>query len=249
MKLSEILKRAFLPRICILCGDVIDYDREAPFCDDCMPEWLANLDLLCSRCGYDCDYCTCLPEKVREINNSIATFGVFYIPGYMTPANRVVYKLKRKYVKEVIWLCAGIMHKKALKLCLKNNINFKNFIVTYPTRRKSAIIKYGHDHARLLAKDFARRMGLALVPCFDNIGEKEQKTLSKSDRMRNAMDSYDIKDGIDIKGKSIFLIDDVMTSGATLSICAKILLENGAKQVIPVTFAKDTIPNTTNFVE
>ena len=40
-----------------------------------------------------------------------------------------------------------------------------------------------------------------------------------------------------------------LSGGVDSAVCAKILLENGAKQVIPVTFAKDTIPNTTNFVE
>ena len=43
MKISQILKRAFIVRKCILCGEVIDYDRKAPFCDECTSLWLANL--------------------------------------------------------------------------------------------------------------------------------------------------------------------------------------------------------------
>ena len=57
MKVNEVLKRAFLPRLCILCGDVIDYDLDEPFCDKCRVEWLKNLDIMCDDCGFDCDIC------------------------------------------------------------------------------------------------------------------------------------------------------------------------------------------------
>ncbi len=249
MKFSQILKRAFIVRKCILCGDPVDYDREAPICDECIPEWLSNLDMMCAKCGFDADYCTCLPDKVREINHSIATFGVFYMPNYETPVNKIVYKLKRNYNFEVIKFCAGVMRKKTIKLCAKNSINYRNFIVTYPPRRKKAVNNYGYDHAQLLAKEFAKRMRLKLVPCFKNIGSKEQKTLTKNDRLLNAVKSFEPLDEINVKDRNIFLIDDVMTSGATLNVCARILIQKGAKQVIPVTFAKDTKPNTSMFMD
>ena len=249
MRIRQILKRAFIVRKCIICGEAIDYDRQTPICDECLPQWLTNLDLMCIKCGFDCDYCTCLPDKIREINRSIATFGVFYSPNLITPVNRVVYKLKRNYNFEVIRFCASIMRKKAIKLCAKNSINYTKFIVAFPERRKGAIQKYGYDHARLLAKEFAKIMDLELVDCIKNIGKDEQKSLSKSDRIFNAMNSFKIKEGVDVKGKSIFLVDDVMTSGATLNVCARLLLLEGAKQVIPITFAKDTKTNTSNLID
>ena len=249
MKISQILKRAFIVRKCILCGEVIDYDRKAPFCDECTSLWLANLDLMCIKCGFDCDYCTCLPDKVREINHSIASFGVFYSPELMTPVNRVVYKLKRNYNFEVIRFCAEVMKRKAIKFCAKLSINYRSFIVTFPPRRRDAVLEYGYDHAKLLAKEFAIKMGLELRECFKNVGKKEQKGLSRSDRLFNAINSFKVKDGIDVKGKSVFLVDDVMTSGATLNACAKMLIFEGAKQVIPITFAKDTKTNTSNLID
>lgn len=249
MKISQLLKRAFIVRKCVLCKDPIDYNRETPICDECMTDWLSNLDLMCAKCGFDCDYCTCLPDKVREINHSIATFGVFYTPDYSTPVNRIVYKLKRDYNFEVVKFCASIMRKKAIKLCMKNSINYRSFLVTYPPRRKKAIDKYGYDHAELLAKEFSKSMGLQLVKCFENVGKEEQKTLDKTDRLLNAVKSFESIDELDVKDKNIFLVDDVMTSGATLNVCARMLLQQGARQVVAVTFAKDTKLNTSTFID
>lgn len=239
MKAAEIFKRAFLPRVCLLCDEVIDYDRKEPLCDECSATWLASLDLMCPKCGFDSDYCSCLPERIREINNSIACFGVFYTPKVENPANRIVYILKRENYKEAFEFAADIIYKKLIKLCAKHSINYKNFIITFPARRRKSVIKYGYDHAFVLAKTLARKMGIEVYKCFKNNSDKEQKTLSRSDRFANASSTYKMYDEADVSGKNVFIVDDVMTSGATLNVCARLLLEKGARCVIPVTFAKD----------
>lgn len=239
MKIREILKRAFITRQCILCKDVIDYDLEMPFCDSCMTEWLANLDIMCDTCGFDAENCICLPEAVREINHSVASFGVFYTPKAMTPVNRIVYRLKRDYKIEVIRFCANIIYQRALSLCKKYKIDPSEFLVTFPPRRRDSVAKYGYDHAELLAKEFARLMGLELINVFENVGKEEQKTLTKKQRLANAAASFELLEGLSLKGKSLFLIDDVMTSGATLNVCARMLRYKGVKTIIPITFAKD----------
>ncbi len=244
--LGKIIKRAFITRKCILCGDVIDYERESPFCDECLPEWLKNLDVMCSRCGFDCDFCTCLPERVREIS-PLSTFGAFYTPNASTPVNRIVYKMKREYNLPTIRFCAKFLAKKVIKSCVKNGISYKDFVVTYPARRKKSASKYGYDHAELLAKELARLLNLDFIRTFKNVGKEEQKTLTRAERYANASGSYALFDRIDVKNKKIFIVDDVMTSGATLNICSKMLISAGASMVVPLAFAKDTPKNTNNY--
>ena len=239
MRFLEILERAFTVRKCIFCDEVIDYERKEPICDECVPSWLASLDIMCNTCGFDSEFCTCLPQKIREINNSLSAWGVFYTPELQTPANRVVYMLKREHNKDVIKFCADIIHNRILKLCAKHGIKYSDFVITYPPRRSYSVVLYGFDHARLLARELARKMGLELIECFDNVGKKEQKRLTKSSRLSNAAESYVLLKNVDVKGKSIFIVDDVMTTGATLNICSNLLRFAGAKSIIPVTFAKD----------
>lgn len=68
---------------------------------------------------------------------------------------------------------------------------------------------------------------------------KAQSTLKdKSQRRANITGAYKLMSGIDIKGLNILLVDDVVTTGSTLSECAKILLLGGAERVYCATLAK-----------
>ena len=131
MRFKDVIKRMFITRKCILCNDVISYENELPFCDECFQDWNGVLDTLCNKCGFDSEYCSCLPQKVIKINNCVGTFGVFYKPnsGEKYPANRIVYMLKRDHNKELIDFCASIMKQKCEKICGKYSINYRNFIV------------------------------------------------------------------------------------------------------------------------
>ena len=68
---------------------------------------------------------------------------------------------------------------------------------------------------------------------------KAQSTLKdKSQRRANIAGAYALTSGMDIKGLSILLIDDVVTTGSTLSECAKMLLLGGAERIYCATVAK-----------
>lgn len=90
----------------------------------------------------------------------------------------------------------------------------------------------------------ARRLGLileipvqeALVPAREL---REQKTLNREERLRNAKDGYKARPGIDLTGKRVLLVDDVITTGATVSACAIALLRAGAFEVFAVCVAAD----------
>ncbi|MCM8767011.1 MAG: hypothetical protein NC917_03155 [Candidatus Omnitrophica bacterium] len=65
-----------------------------------------------------------------------------------------------------------------------------------------------------------------------------QTELSEKQRKENVKNSFKIKNKNIIENKTILLVDDVYTTGATTQECKKILLENGAKKIIIVTIAK-----------
>lgn len=67
---------------------------------------------------------------------------------------------------------------------------------------------------------------------------KPQSLLAEKARLKNVKNAFELKKPLNIKGKRIVLIDDVMTTGATLSECAKVLLKNGAKSVDTLTIAR-----------
>ena len=64
-----------------------------------------------------------------------------------------------------------------------------------------------------------------------------QSTLTLEKRKKNVKNVYKVVSSKNIRGKSILLIDDIYTTGATANECARVLKENGAKEVICMTIA------------
>ncbi len=239
MKFTEILKRMFVERVCLICSEAISYDREEPFCEDCIDDWHEFLKVKCRQCGRTNKECICLPTKVRKINNSFAVWCVFYDAEQNGEVNKVFYYLKRQYDRATVDFCTDRMKKSLLILAKKHKMNYSDFVVTYAPRSHKNIIKHGFDQSQKLAKSLAKKLGIKCVCMFENVGKCEQKKLNKKERAYNAQMSYEYKEGSLMDYKKVILVDDIMTSGATLYACAFQLYKNGATTVVPVTFAKD----------
>ena len=100
--------------------------------------------------------------------------------------------------------------------------------------------KRGYDQAELLARELARRCG---IPC-ERLLRKRRNNPAQSGmrsdeaRRRNVKGKYRAVSPEAIRGKRIMLVDDIVTTGATLSECAGVLKAAGAKAVCAVTVAQ-----------
>ena len=98
----------------------------------------------------------------------------------------------------------------------------------------------GYDQAQLIAEELSTRRG---IPCRCLL-EKQKNTSpqsgsrSREERKANIRNAYRIKNGIDIRGKTVLLTDDIVTTGATLEECAVVLSAAGAACVKAVTIAR-----------
>lgn len=112
------------------------------------------------------------------------------------------------------------------------------FVTAVPTSSKRKR-ELGYAQAEKLAKDIARRGRKPFRRVLRvSKDKKEQKKLNKEERLENARNAYKIADKKYISGEIILLVDDVCTTGATLSAIAGLLKAAGAKAVYAVTFAK-----------
>ena len=239
MKLSEILKRMFVERVCLICTEAVSYDKNPPICPDCEEDWQAFLSIKCRECGREYNECTCLPSKIRKICHSMASWCYFYDVEKNGNVGKIFYNLKYNYDRATINFCANMMKRSLDILFRKRDQCYNDYVVTYIPRRYKNVKKYGFDQSQKLAKALARLLKINCICTLDNVGNAEQKHLNKKERAYNAQMSFKYIEGSLKDYKKVILVDDIMTSGATLFTCALQLYKNGATAVVPATFAKD----------
>ncbi len=118
---------------------------------------------------------------------------------------------------------------------IKNN----DLIIPVPLHR-TRLLKRKYNQAALLSQEVAKITeiewdGKSLLRIKNT---QSQGRYRPSQRRQNVKKAFKIKNNSNIKGKNILLIDDVYTSGATTDECIKTLLENGAKSVNILVYAK-----------
>lgn len=89
------------------------------------------------------------------------------------------------------------------------------------------------NHADVLAEMVCEQIDIPMVRALTRTRDTtNQKALGKMDRKRNVQGAFElIKDACNVKGKRVLLVDDVLTTGATADVCARVLLRAGATRV------------------
>ncbi|WMM24219.1 ComF family protein [Tissierella sp. MB52-C2] len=115
----------------------------------------------------------------------------------------------------------------------KNNIHKNIDLIMYiPLHNRKEAIR-GYNQAELLGSFIGKKLNIPLSKknLIKTKWTKEQSHLTKINRVTNLKDSFNIKSPKEIKGKKILLVDDIITTGATMEECARLLINNGAREV------------------
>ena len=93
--------------------------------------------------------------------------------------------------------------------------------------------KRGYDQARILAENAGAALGLAPVRLLRKVRHvsPQSRITAPEERKANISGCYEVTDPEAVKGKRILIIDDIITTGSTVSECARMLLLAGAEEV------------------
>lgn len=234
-EIVDYLLDLLFPPICTSCMSVLSLKSDDGFCPECREKWNEHKKELCRRCGQPLHECWCgVPNDPKGYVDSERHL-VQYQKGENSTVMQAIYRMKNLYNRRGFDTIAQEMFDAFFP-----KDGYDNAVITAVPRNKGSIRKYGHDQSFELGKRLAVLSGLEYVTVLIHKGNVKQKRLGRKEREINAQKSYGIINGSSsyLKDKTVILVDDVVTTGATVVRCAHLLKMRGAGKVVVFSVAK-----------
>jgi ComF family protein len=235
--LARLVELLVFPSFCHLCRAPLEKAGEKIVCGDCLATLAPRHGASCALCGRFFEgvgeehLCARCLEKAPafSLHRSCGAYGG-------TLKDIILLFKYRKYAPLSLPLA------RFADACLAGDERLwaraDSFVPVplHPSRRRER----GFNQARLLARDLARLRGLDVLgrSLVKVRNAPPQARLRAADREKNVVRAYAVRRPAEVRGKTLILVDDVTTTGATVRECARVLVEAGAKEVRAITLAQ-----------
>ncbi len=210
------------PHQCLGC------QREgALLCEWCLSEVETPMP---SRC-YRCHAATQDSAVCSKCRRSSYLRHVWIAGEYTGPSKQLVHSLKFERAKDAA---------KTIATLIEGTIPYfdKSVIISHVPAATSRVRIRGYDQSQLIARALSRRLGRRHIALLARHGQSRQVGASRAERLRQLEGAFSPRKDFLIKDAHIILVDDVLTTGATLEQAAKALKVAGARQVDAIIFAQ-----------
>ena len=211
--------KQFLPaQPCVLCGSMSHFGLWCEPCDAAMPYLDTNVCPVCAlptTSGEICGHCLQTPPAYQHTQ---AAFG------YQFPVDRLIQAMKYQEQLAV----TGIFAEKLLSRVDKTHL--PDYLIPMPLH-PAKLKQRGFNQALLIARPLADALNIPLLTnaCHRLRDTPSQTDLPWSERTKNVKDAFNCE--TDLTGKHVALIDDVMTTGASLNELARAVQKCGARDI------------------
>lgn len=235
MTCKDLVRRFITVHKCIGCGEILDFEiSDTAFCDACRLSWNAALNSSCDICLQPARECECITPKLKASGALVhRKLFLYKKENPELPEMRLIYVMKRQKHKRISRFCAEQLLPLIKEELETLDVEPSALAVTNVPRGKRSERKFGFDHAALLARSVASALGTRYERLlYTRLFSKVQKNLDARSREVNANQSICIDGKASVKGKYVILVDDIVTSGASMATCVRLLMKQGAKGVL-----------------
>lgn len=202
---------------CIFCGELVEFGKEISICDNCY-SMIPFLEDRVFELGpmYSFDNCICLCEYNGILKDAL---------------RRYKFRNKSVYYRTLGKLLA-------LKIIKVIKVKNEDIIMSIPLN-KDRQIERGYNQSYLISNYISKVLRISeksyVLKKIKNTSV--QSLMNKSLRGKNVEGAFKVIYPEKVKGRKVFLVDDILTTGSTLSECSRVLKESGAIEVTAVAIA------------
>lgn len=235
-KIYDSLLTLAYPEACQNCQNSVENSSDGVACSECWKKTriFSGQETLCHKCG------AYLQPKPANFQTFCRRCDEYF---YDTAGAVGVYE--HALAVSVLHLKREPFIAKRLKNLLVSRFQTSEFqdatkIIPVPLSKKR-FLERGFNQAAVLSKILSKQIGLAVDE--QSLARKihtpmHRAAMDNKAREKSVKDAFEVKRAKFVTGEIILLIDDVFTSGATASVCAKVLKEKGARKVYVLTLAR-----------
>lgn len=241
MSIKYLFSNLLFPPKCSNCGELlkIEIDKKVytTLCPSCRIHYENEKQRECAFCGLSMKFCRCMPKNMEKAQCS----GLLKLISYRSkdesfPIRQFVYSVKRHDDRAYFGFIAEQMREILIVEMRAEDLNPKDCVITFLPRAPKNKAEHGFDQGMSLAKALSDATGIKMVDCFKRkMFNEEQKSLNQFERRLNMRSAYEKRDvEAYIENKIVILVDDIVTTGASMAACARLAFSLGAYDVIGI---------------
>jgi len=229
------LSSLFYPATCVVCSR--DIERPEYLCESCRDRAPRITPPFCAKCSepffgaitqtFSCANCE---HRLLHFDSAIASYRSRGLVRNLVHAFKYG---RHRHLRHPLaeWL-GETMNDPRLR---GRRFDMIVPVPLHPARERER----GFNQAALLAELFARQAAVPLRPVLERIRyTRTQTAYDRAERMENLRDAFRLRKNMNVRELHVLLIDDVLTTGSTLSECARVLKKAGAVSVYAATAAR-----------
>lgn len=237
---SDAVVSVFFPAGCRICDRLLTGASRVPICRECLATFQAAPERKCEICGRplpsltetegERPVCPACQEKTYAFERA-RSYGMY--DGALV---RAILLLKWERIEPLgAWFA-----QRLAEVARREGMASETDVVVPVPLHQERERERGYNQAGLISKPLARKLGLPhkAVLLMRTRPRPNKQILSFEERWESVRGAFATRPGSQVDNRRVLLVDDVLTTGATLDACARALLDGGAKSVVGLTVAR-----------
>jgi len=243
--IAECVFATLFPSDCRLCGAPLVKISRLPVCDECVAQMRPITGSVCSVCGERlASPFAAAGERCGLCRRAAPPFAKAAAYGsYDGGLRELIHLLKYEQVRPAAGALGGMLAEAISTLAMGSEAIL---VVPVPLHRRK-LRQRGFNQAELITRAALKRIGGERFVLKPGILERRRETqsqigLTRRQRRENMRGAFAVVKPHAVKGREILIVDDVFTTGTTVSECARVLRRSGASKVYVATVARTLKP-------